>query len=864
MVAILLCGLSFTAVSCSDDETVESPQLVTGDFFSSSVNRLIDENYAEVQQKGYAKLVIPATMYRKDLFKFPANAVSDMEAMVKAGYKVYVNGGTVRDGIMGKEAHDVDFTTDADIMKIQEILPHAEAFNAFRDIWVAKAYHGDELETDIAPMFSIFPELSGKADIPVTNFPNSPYCTDLLEDTYSRDYTFNAMYYDYATGDIIDYHGGLHDLREGIVRTVYDADLSVSTDSRKFFRATRFAAKYNFKIDSKLDKALKDHWDALSLLDVNNGVYQTVSGLDGGFAKRFFELLDYYKVTDFLFGSLKQYLHTTAYNDFVLGMLDAFDKEGKADMALCYAAIFWPRFAADAAANEQVTVGELLAAIDRENAACLRFEKVSYGDYSYALPFIEDVWTLQQLMTGETYKNDAIVNQVKANEHYAEALRFLKARASLDSTLEPYAEFWANPLSASASFYSPEVNKMIDDNYELVKRDGYAELVIPATMYDQSIIQYPQYHKDVMTAMNALGFKTYVNGGAVRDCIFGTPIHDVDFSTDATPQQVKELLTGYEVVIAGTGGGEIAQAIHANGDRTDIVPIKGIDIRLKGLPGMPAEGSYGETYSNSLLDDTYARDLTINSMYYDYQTGDIIDYHGGLHDLREHIIRTVYDANTMYPINSSALIRTVRFAARYGFDIDDATTQAIAKHMHYCDELNPSLLHYYVTKGFGDGCGKRTFQYYLQYGIIDRYATMLKDYAHNTSYTDRIYAALDYIDAHNGGKMGLGIATVFLPCIEDALGTTQPTMENITSTWDALEVNSGQKLHFELDDYSGTKTEVMTIWTLYKQMTSTATLDDAHLTAAIRAEKYYPKACLLLGGYAQTDTALKPFAEYWK
>ena len=864
LAAILFCGLSFTAVSCSDDETVETPQVVTGEFFSPAVNRLIDENYTEVQQKGYAKLVIPATMYRKGLFKFPANATSDMEAVVKAGYKVYVNGGTVRDGIMGKEAHDVDFTTDADIMKIKEILPHAEAFNAFRNIWVAKAYHGNELETDIAPMFSIFPELSGKADIPVSKSANSPYCTDLLEDTYSRDYTFNAMYYDYATGDIIDYHGGLHDLREGIVRTVYDADLAVSTDARKLLRATRFAAKYNFKIDSKLDKAMKDHWDVLSQLDVNNGVYQTVSGLDGGFAKRYFELLDYYKVTDFLFSSMKQYLHTAAYNDFVLGMLGAFDKEGDADMALCYAAIFWPRFAADAAANEQMTVGELLAAIDRDNAACLRFEKVSYGDYSYALPYIEDVWTLQQLMTCETYKNEAIVNKVKNNAHYAEALKFLKARASLDSTLETYAKFWENPVSASAAFYSSRVNQMIDENYELVKRNGYAELVIPASMYDQSIIQFPQYHKDVMTAMNALGFKTYVNGGAVRDCLLGTPVHDVDFSTDATPQQVKDQLTGYNVVISGTGGGEIAQALHDNGDKTDIVPIKGIDIRLQGLPFVPAEGAFGQTFSNSLLDDTYARDLTINSMYYDYQTGDIIDYHGGLHDLREHIIRTVYDANTMYPINPSAIIRTVRFAARYGFDIDDATTTAIANHMHYCDELSPSLVNYYVTKGFGDGCCKRTFQYYLRYGIIDRYANMLKDYARNASYTDRVYAAYDYIDAHNGGSMALGIATTFLPCVEDALGANQPTQENITATWDALETNSGQKNHFELDDYSGTKTEVMTIWTLYKQMTTTATLTNAQLAAAIRADKCYAKARLLLGGFAQTDASLKSFAEYWK
>ena len=117
--------------------------------------------------------------------------------------------------------------------------------------------------------------------------------------------------------------------------------------------------------------------------------------------------------------------------------------------------------------------------------------------------------------------------------------------------------------------------------------------------------------------------------------------------------------------IVNTGGGLVAQAHHPDGDVTDMVPMHGIDSRLQGKPGMPANGAYGQTYSKNLLDDTYSRDLTINSLYYDYQTGDIIDYHGGLHDLREHIIRTVYDANLMYPINSSALIRTVRFAARY-------------------------------------------------------------------------------------------------------------------------------------------------------------------------------------------------------
>ena len=444
LAAILFCSLPFTLVSCSDD-SVETYQETTGEFFSESVNRLIDENYKEVKQKGHAKLVIPATMYRKDLFKFPATATSDMDAMVKAGYKVYVNGGTVRDGIMGKEAHDVDFTTDADIMKIKDVLPHAEAFNAFRDIWVAKAYHGDELETDIAPMFSIFPELSGKEDVPVSNFPNSPYCTDLLEDTYSRDFTFNALYYDYATGDIIDYHGGLHDLRDGIVRTNFNVSLSVSNDPRKFFRASRFAAKYNFKIDSELDKYLREHPEVLELLDVNNAVYQTVSGYDGGFALAFYKLLSQYKVTDFLYSSMKDYQHTDAYDGFVEGMLGAFDKTGKVDMALCYAAIFWPRFVAEIAGKDNPTADDMEAAwkaIDEANTPVLRFENVSYGDYSYAPVFMKDVWQLQLLMTADANMADARAADIKSKAHYAEALLFLQARAALDPSLQKYADYW--------------------------------------------------------------------------------------------------------------------------------------------------------------------------------------------------------------------------------------------------------------------------------------------------------------------------------------------------------------------------------------------------------------------------------------
>lgn len=418
------------------------------------------------------------------------------------------------------------------------------------------------------------------------------------------------------------------------------------------------------------------------------------------------------------------------------------------------------------------------------------------------------------------------------------------------------------PEPVYGRFFTPTINKMIDVNYQVVQARGYGELVIPAELFDKSLIYLPKVHCETMDIMAAAGYKTYVNGGAVRDAILGTPIHDVDFSTDATPERMVEIVPN--AVITNTGGGKIAQARHPDGDVTDMVPIRGIDIRLQGKPGLPPDGAYGQNYSKNLLDDTYTRDLTINSIYYDYQTGNIIDYHGGLHDLREHIIRTVYDPNLMFSINPSALIRTVRFAARYGFDIDANTTQAIAENMHYCDDIQPSLVNYYVTKGFTDGCGKRTYQYYLNYGIVDRYMKMLNGYSRNASYTDRLFPALDYIDEQHEGGIALGIAALFLPCMQDAMGTTEPTLENITTTWDLLEEKSGQKAHFELDDYSGTKTDLMNIWYLYGQMTDNNSFSASQEQKnAVLQNNYFKRSLILLTGYAKTDASLQKYVDFW-
>ena len=148
-----------------------------------------------------------------------------------------------------------------------------------------------------------------------------------------------------------------------------------------------------------------------------------------------------------------------------------------------------------------------------------------------------------------------------------------------------------DPVKPEEGFFTSEINALIDANYPEVIANGYAELIIPSTMFDPSIMRYADYHKDVMTALNKLGYKTYINGGAVRDAILGTAIHDLDFSTDATPEEMKEKLTGFDVTITKTGGGDIAQAHYANKDWTDMVPIRGVSEKLKGKPFVPADAT---------------------------------------------------------------------------------------------------------------------------------------------------------------------------------------------------------------------------------------------------------------------------------
>ena len=437
------------------------------------------------------------------------------------------------------------------------------------------------------------------------------------------------------------------------------------------------------------------------------------------------------------------------------------------------------------------------------------------------------------------------------------SMSLISACATEDNPVDPVGP----QEEVVTEFYNETVNKMIDENYEKVKANGYAELVIPASLYPKGMIKLPAADMEAMDYVIKAGHTAFVNGGAVRDGVMGKELHDVDFSTDATPDELIAIVPNSHKTQAGNL--TIAQAEHEGGIRTDMVPYQAMDIRLKGQPGVPESPYFGQTYSKNLIDDSYGRDLTINAVYYDYKTGDIIDYHGGLRDIREKIIRTPVEPNLAFTIDPQSILRAVRFAARYEFTIEENTAKAIEANLTKVDAIKPSLRRYVVIKGFCDKCAFRTYQYNVKYGVLGYLCPMLKDYIGNAEYEDYLKTVFDYVDSQKAMEASLAYCILFMPPVMKELGDKEPTFDNIKAAFDKLEQGSGQDKLFLLEDYRFTKKDPILIWRNYRLMTTDATLKDAALVNSLRKEFTFKSSLMLLNAMALTDNSLKKYADEW-
>jgi poly(A) polymerase len=218
---------------------------------------------------------------------------------------------------------------------------------------------------------------------------------------------------------------------------------------------------------------------------------------------------------------------------------------------------------------------------------------------------------------------------------------------------------------------------------------------------------------NVVRTLQERGFEAYIVGGAVRDLLVGLKPKDFDVATDATPEEVKAcfrraFIIGrrFRIVHVVHGRGRDHEVIEvstfrAHLDSQDAEQVNGNErTSKKALSNMThAVDASGRVLRDNVWgpqdEDAARRDFTVNAMYYDPHTGDVIDYHHGFEDAKKRVIRMIGDPAARYREDPVRIIRAVRFAAKLnklGFTLEPRTAKPLKAMLKLLADVPQSRL----------------------------------------------------------------------------------------------------------------------------------------------------------------------------
>lgn len=187
----------------------------------------------------------------------PSSVEYVLSKLKENGYQAYVVGGAVRDFLMGKTPHDYDLTSDALPSQISDV---------FKDFYQE---HSGEKHGTIRVIIDHKPiEITTfRCDEGYTDYrrpDNVEFVKDVYIDSKRRDFSINAFYY--SEGHIYDFHEGLEDLNNKVIKTIGNPSARFHEDALRILRAIRFSAKLGYEIESKTKTALLDCKEELNII----------------------------------------------------------------------------------------------------------------------------------------------------------------------------------------------------------------------------------------------------------------------------------------------------------------------------------------------------------------------------------------------------------------------------------------------------------------------------------------------------------------------------------------------------------------------------------------------------------------------
>ena len=231
----------------------------------------------------------------------------------------------------------------------------------------------------------------------------------------------------------------------------------------------------------------------------------------------------------------------------------------------------------------------------------------------------------------------------------------------------------------------------------------------------------------VITQLKSFGFSAYLVGGAVRDLLLGRTPKDFDIVTDATPSKIKKLFRNSRII------GRRFRLVHV---------FFGSKIFEVSTFRSISTGTVGNNFG-TMDEDVQRRDFTLNALYFDPVKMQIIDYVGGVRDIRKQIIKPVIPLETIFVEDPVRMLRAVKYAASTGFKMPVQLKRKICKSAYLLSPVSPSRLTEELLKIINSGhaydivklCIETDLYMYLQPGAT---SFMYEKSGFEKKYLDRL------------------------------------------------------------------------------------------------------------------------------
>ena len=243
---------------------------------------------------------------------------------------------------------------------------------------------------------------------------------------------------------------------------------------------------------------------------------------------------------------------------------------------------------------------------------------------------------------------------------------------------------------------------------------------------------------NVVRTLKQGGYEAYIVGGAVRDLLVGMKPKDFDVATNATPEEVKRLFR--RAFIIGRRF-RIVHVVYGRGREHEVIEVSTFRAYLDASAAEQVSGNektsrhalegmvhavdasgrvLRDNVWGSQQEDAARRDFTVNAMYYDPESGVVVDYHKGIGDVKKRTLRMIGDAATRYREDPVRIIRAVRFCAKLsslGFKMDKATLAPLKSSLPLLAEVPQSRLFDEMLKLLQTGHALATISQLQQLGM---------------------------------------------------------------------------------------------------------------------------------------------------